>query len=471
MTTDYTDLFARLMAAYAERNPRSAAVDERARAVMVDGGCHSFRLTEPFPPRIVEARGAYATDADGHRLLDFWQGHFANILGHAPAVVAEVVSEALASGRGLQLGMTDELTVETAELVCERVHAERVRFTTSGTLATMYSTMLARSFTGRRLVLKVAGAWHGGQPWGLKGVYFHPGPNPWELESEGLPDHIDDDVVMVRFNDPEDLAEQFRRRGNEVACLIVEPVGGAGSFMFATPEYLTVARELTERYGALLVFDEVVTAFRFRAGDVGALYGVRPDLVALGKIVGGGMPVAAVAGRADVLALIGRDAGSRVGFSGGTYSAHPAAMLAARTMISYLKDHEAEVYPRIAALGEALRGAIERGFAAEGVLAQCSGAPQGGVPGSSLAAVHFPLDPGTVVDAPHISQDPQRCDTELNEPVLQLALLLEGVYSLYGSFAVSTAHTAADVEQVEAACRAVGRWVTSHREALHLTGV
>jgi glutamate-1-semialdehyde 2,1-aminomutase len=450
-------LVEQLSSAYAERRPRSAAIDQRARAVMVDGGNHGVRLNRPFPPRIADARGAYVTDVDGHVLLDFWQGHFANLLGHAPAVVTEALSVAFAAGRGLQLGVPDELTVETAELLAAHVHAEKVRFTTSGTLTTMYAVMLARAFTGRQLVVKVAGGWHGAQPWTLKGVYFHPGPEPWTLESEGLPAHISDEVVLARFNEPEELAEQFRRRGDEIACLIVEPFAGAGSFMAATPEYLAVARELTKRHGALLVFDEVISAFRFCAGDLGALYGIRPDLLTLGKIIGGGMPVAAMAGRADVLALCGREGGDRVTFTGGTYSAHPASMLAARTMVAYLAEHEAEIYPRLAVSGDKLRRAIEQGFAAEGVAVHCSGAPSKAMPGSSLAAIHFPHDADAVIDRPHVGFDPAFCDIALKEGVLQLALLLEDVYTLFGSFALSTAHSEADIERLGAACRAAAR--------------
>jgi glutamate-1-semialdehyde 2,1-aminomutase len=457
LTDDYGSLIEGLSSAYTERHPRSAALDRRARAVMVDGGVHSVRLTRPFPPRVTDARGAYMTDADGHRLLDFWQGHFANLLGHAPAVVTEVLADTFAAGRGLQLGTPDEQTIETAELLCARVHAEKLRFTTSGTLATMYAVMLARAFTGRPLVLKVAGGWHGAQPWGLKGVYFHPGAEPWTLDSEGLPAHIASEVAVTRFNDPEDLVEQFRRSGNKIACLMVEPLAGAGNFMLASPEYLAVARELTERYGALLVLDEVISAFRFCAGDLGALYGIRPDLLTVGKIIGGGMPVAAVAGRADVLGLCGRECGYRVGFSGGTYSAHPASLLAAGTMVSYLVEHEAEIYPRLATLGDKLRRAIEGSFAAEGVVVRCSGVPNEAVTGSSLAAVHFPHDPDLVIDGPHLARDPALCDIVLKDAVLQLALLLEDVYTLYGSCALSTAHTDADVERLGAACRAAAR--------------
>src|SRR5665647_2982971 len=174
---DHTQLIEELSAAYTKRFPRSAALDRRATRAMVDGGSHNVRLNRPFPVRIDSARGAY--------ILDFWQGHFANILGHNPAAVTSVLAGAFASGTGLQHGLTDQLQIETAELLCQCLHAEKVRFTTSGSLATMYAIMLAKAFTGRDRVLKVGGGWHGAQPWGLKGVNFAAGPQPWRPESEG----------------------------------------------------------------------------------------------------------------------------------------------------------------------------------------------------------------------------------------------------------------------------------------------
>ncbi len=457
MKRDHARLIDELSAAYTERFPRSAELDRRARRVMVDGGSHGVRLNRPFPVRIDSAQGAYMRDVDGHDLLDFWQGHFLNILGNNPALVTSALAKAFASGTGLQLGQTEALQIETAELLCRCLGAEKVRFTTSGSLATMYAIMLSRAFTGRDLVLKVGGGWHGAQPWGLKGVYFSAGPEPWLPESEGLSAHLTDEVLVTRFNDPEALTEQFRIHGERLACLIVEPFAGAGNFMLAAPEYLRTARELADRYGALLIFDEVISGFRFRAGDLGSLYGIRPDLVTVGKIVGGGMPVAALAGRGDVLALCGREGGNRVAFTGGTYSAHPASLLAAKTMISYLVEHEAEVYPRLAALGAEMRRRIVGGFAAEGVAARCTGEPNELVPGCSISAIHFPHDEALALDAPHVVLDPACCDTTLSQKALQLSLLLEDVYTLFGSCALGVAHSNADLERLGDACRATAR--------------
>lgn len=453
MVRDYTRLLADMAAEYTRRSPRSAALQERARQVAIDGGHHSLRLDRPFPPRVVAARGAWLRDEDGHDILDFWQGHFANILGHNPPALTAVLSAALADGYGLLTGLTDTVQIEAAELLCRCTGAERVRFTTSGSLATMYATLLARAFTGRELVLKVGGGWHGAQPWGLRGVSYRQGYQ--QPDSEGLSRSLTEEVLTTRFNDPQALNDVFRRYGDRLACFILEPFIGSGGFIAATPEYLREARRLTAHHGAVLILDEIISGFRFRAGDVGALYGVRPDLATFGKVMGGGMPVAAVAGRADILELASID-NTRVKFSGGTYSALPLAMLAARTMMAYLLEHESEIYPRLAALGEAARRTLEESFAAEGVYVQCTGYPNEALRGSSVLAARFPHQEGQPLRSPDDLHE--ACDAFLSEHVLRLALLLEDVHIVHGGGTLSTEHTADDIAFLgEAAQKAAKR--------------
>ncbi len=453
--SDYISLLTELRIAYAVRSPQSAAWNERAQRVLVDGGSHTLRLIQPFPPRIAAAHGAWVTDEDGHAILDFWQGHLANILGHNPDIVTAALSSALAEGGGLQTGFTERYQVEAAELLCARTGAERVRFTTSGTLATMYAILLARAFTGRNVVLKVGGGWHGAQPWALKGVGFHREEGYQHIETAGLPSALGEGVVVTRFNDPQMLHDHFRQYGDRLACFIVEPFMGAGGFMPATGDYLRAARDLTAYYGAVLIFDEVIAGFRFRAGDTGALYGIRPDLATFGKIIGGGMPVAAVAGRADILNLASRS--GRVKFSGGTYSGHPASMLAAKVMLRYLVEHEADIYPRLVVLGDRIRHILEDAFIAEGIYARCTGWGNEALPGSSVFMVHFPYREDQPLNAPDDVFDPRVCDVALNGDVLQLALLLEDVHMTHGHGAASTAHTDTDMVFLETACRKVAR--------------
>ena len=461
---DYTRLWAELKEDYARHAPRSGALNEAAKRVLVDGGSHTLRLTEPFPLRIVAARGAWLQDEDGHNVLDFWQGHLANVLGHNPEVVTAELARAFESGLGLQTGFTDHLQVEAAEVLCRQTGAERVRFTTSGTLATMYTIMLARAHTGRTLVLKVGGGWHGAQPWALKGVGFSAenGAGFQRVESDGVPVGVTDKVIVTGFNDVDRLRDHFRQFGDRLACFIIEPFLGAGGFQPATREYLQEARALSQQYGVVLAFDEVISGFRFRAGDVGALYGVRPDLATFGKAIGGGMPVAAVAGRAEIMNLAGRAGGSRVKFSGGTYSGHPASMLAAKTMMSYLAAHEDEVYPRLAQLGAQTRQTVETAFREEGIYVHCTGDGEDALPGSSMFMLHFPYAEGVPLNVPEDWSNPAVCDVALSRQVLDLALLLEDVFVLHSHGGVSAAHTPADVNFLGEACQRVARRIKSY---------
>jgi glutamate-1-semialdehyde 2,1-aminomutase len=454
---DHSRMLAVLGEAYAAHCPGSAQLHRRAQSSLIDGGSHTLRLIRPFPPRIARAAGAWVEDVDGHRILDYWQGHYSNILGHNPPLVAAVLRTAFEQGYGLQTGFTDALQVQVAELLCERTGAERVRLTTSGSLATMYAVLLARAFTGRDRIMKIGGGWHGAQPWGLKGVDFHDENHTrfQHMDTQGLPEAIAEELLVTRFNDPQMLADHFRRYGDTIACFILEPFIGAGGFLPAEPEYLKLARELATKYGTVLIFDEVISGFRFRAGSLAPLYGVQPDLATYSKIIGGGMPVAAAGGRADIMKLAGRDGG--VKFSGGTYSGHPASLLASLTMMRYLVEHEGELYPRLADLGRRTRRAVEDTFASEGLLAVCTGDGNEAVPGSSLGMVLFPYRDGTQFRSPEDTRNPKICDVVLSDKVLQLALLLEEVHVVHGMGAVSAAHTEDTIAHLSEGCRRAAR--------------
>jgi glutamate-1-semialdehyde 2,1-aminomutase len=457
---DHAKLLARLAKDYEEHSPRSAALHADALRRLVDGGSHTIRLLQPFPPRIVSAQGAYVTDEDGHRILDFWQGHHANILGHNPETVTRPLAEAFKDGFGLQTGFTDALQLKVADLLCPRIGAEKVRFTSSGSLATMYAIMLARAFTGREQVLKVGGGWHGAQPWGLVGVDFRVGraPSFQHAESQGLPNAVSEQVIVTPFNDVTALEDHFRRHGSRIACFIFEPFMGSAGCLPANLAFLRAARDLTRRHGALLIFDEVISGFRFCAGSASSLFGVQPDLATFAKIVGGGMPVAAVAGRSDVMAQAGRAGG--VKFSGGTYSCHPASMLASAAIMRHLIDHEQEIYPLLADLGERTRTAVTEAFRAEGMNVVCTGHGNDALPGGSLGALHFPYDPSTSCDSPEQTRNPEVCDVAMSDVVIQLALLLEDVFVMHGLGSVSVAHTVDDIARLAESCHRAARRIS-----------
>ena len=431
---------------YEVKYPASKAAHARARGVLVDGINHGARLFKPYPFRVTAAQGGRVTDVDGNELVDYWQGHYANILGHNPAVVRQALVAELEHGLGLQTGLPEELETDFAAALAKATGAERVRLTTAGTLATMYAIMLARGYTQRKLVIKVAGGWHGASPLALKGVgRSQTGFD--RVDSAGVPQATDEEIVLTRFNDVDNLRKLFRSLGDRIACFICEPCQGSGGFIPATPEYMAAARELTTHYGALLILDEVITGFRYCAGGVQKLYGVQADLTTFGKIVGGGMPVSAVTGRADVMDLASEDQPQRVWFNGGTFCAHPLALVAGKTMIEYLVAHENEVYPVLAARGEVLRQGIERVFADRGVLARCTGHPNAAITGGSLASVYFPLRDDHVPSSVDDLMDPALCDVVLREQALKLGLLLNNVNVSHGLGALSTAHTDEDLQR------------------------
>ncbi len=429
---------------YRQRFPNSwRHYRERARSVL-DGTSHAIRWSEPFMPVARRAEGPAFEDLDGHRILDYWQGHFANLHGHNPPFLREAMERTLREGRGLQTGLVHEVEAEVCERIAACAGAETVRLTTSGSLATFYAVLLARAFTGRSLVVKVSGGWHGSQPFGLKGVRPREGSFD-HLESEGLGAEVGRDVLLTRFNDPEDLARIFRRHGDGIACFLVEPVLGAGGGFAARSDYLREARRLTAHYGALLLCDEIITGFRFRAGDCTRLYGVVPDLWILGKILGGGMPVAAVAGRRQVLALCTRECG-RVKFEGGTYSAHELSLVAAREQLRHVMEHEGEIYPRLGALGRRMRQGLARVSREIGVPLFLLGDDPDVLPQSSLVLAHPAREAN--LPAPSCPEELlERRHPEIGERLLKSVLMLEGVSTRSGLGAISTAHTEADLDE------------------------
>jgi glutamate-1-semialdehyde 2,1-aminomutase len=457
---DKTRLWQDLVRAYRLKHKKSETLFQKACELQVRGGSHNLRLFEPFPFYDVSSTGSKVADADGHSYVDFWQGHFANILGHNPRVVLEVLADHFKRSEGLTTGFPGLHQRELAELILGRFRAEKIRFTSSGTLASMYAIMLSRAFTGHDLVLKVGGGWHGAQPFALKGVTtYKRGLN--QLESAGLPSRAEPSIVVTRFNDLRDLEQKFARYGERLACFILEPFLGAGGFIFARKSYVQRSRELTRKSGALLIFDEVVSGFRFHPGGVQDLYSVVPDLTVLGKAIGGGMPVSAVAGRADVLELCGPETRreQRVRFDGGTFSAHPASILAGCAYLRCLVDRQEDIYPHIGRLGENARRGIEDTFKRHGFNVKCSGYPDAVAPASSFVGVHFLHVPLEKITSPEETWNPDICDFELREKFFKLAMLEEGFNTFHGYGAVSFAHTEGEIQaSLDAVERIARKW-------------
>jgi glutamate-1-semialdehyde 2,1-aminomutase len=320
-----------LAARFAAAFPGSRSLFERARGVFPDGVTHELRRLEPFPVYVDRALGVYKWDVDGHRLIDFWSGHGAILLGHShPAVVAAVQQQA---AKATHPGACHELEIEWGDLVRKLVpSAERVRFTASGTEATLMALRLARLFTGRPRVLKFAGhfhGWHDAVTPGSDHPHFSPVP--------GVTDSVLTDTIVVPPNDPE-AVERVLSEDRTIGSIILEPTGGHWGQVPIRGPFLRSLRELTSRHGCLLIFDEVITGFRVAPGGAQAHYAVTPDLTTLAKILAGGLPGGCLAGRADVLAGLEQRSGHPRMRHPGTFNANPLSAAAGIATLRIVGD-------------------------------------------------------------------------------------------------------------------------------------
>jgi len=440
-----------LIKVYREKHPKSEIHFNNACQYQVRGGSHNLRLFEPFPFYDSRCEGSKVIDVDGNVYVDFWQGHFANILGHNPKIVLDALIDYFKKGLGLTTGFPGLVQKELAEIILKRIEADKIRFTTSGALATMYSIMLSKAHTKRDFVLKVGGGWHGANPYVLKGITIYD-QSLDQIESAGLPSGMDSQILVTKLNDIEGLREIFREFGERIACFIVEPFVGSGGFIFTTKEYLTV------------IFDEVISGFRFHAGGIQSFYGIKPDLSILGKAVGGGMPVSAVAGRNEIMEFCSPGASrlEKVKFEGGTFSAHPASMLAGVTFLRYLIEHEKELYPRIGQLGANVRQGIEEIFSTHGINVKCTGYGNSIVENSSTVGIHFLKEEIDKITSPEQVWNPKVCDFELKEKIFKLAMLNEGFNIFHGYGSISAAHTEGEIQDsLYAVERIVKSWKKS----------
>ena len=293
----------------------------------IPGGVNSpvraFRNVGGEPFFIARAEGAKIWDLDGNEYLDYVGSWGPAILGHAPKVVVDAVRDAAA--RGLSFGIPNPLEVEMAELICEWMPSiEKVRMVNSGTEATMSCIRLARAFTRRDKIVKFDGCYHGHVDALLvktgSGALTHGQPS-----SAGVPQVFVDLTISLPFNNAEVVRKAFRENNSEIAAVIVEPIPANAGLYFPEENFLPVLREECERNGALLIFDEVITGFRVARGGAQEVFGIKPDLSALGKIIGGGLPVGAFGGRAEIMDQLSPNGPV---YQAGTLSGNPLAMAA-----------------------------------------------------------------------------------------------------------------------------------------------
>jgi glutamate-1-semialdehyde 2,1-aminomutase len=424
--------------AYRLKTPFSENLFKRAKKVLPGGVSHNIHFFSPYPFFVKKAKGSKIWDVDGNEYIDLWMGHYTHILGHYPEVVIEAIERQLKEG--IHWGILFEKQVEWAELIQELIPcAEMVRFCCSGTEATMYAVRVARAFTRKNIILKIAGSWHGANTdlsVGIKGPYE-------KEESLGLFPELQKYTKLIPFNDLPGSLEVIQQNKDDLAGVILEPVVGEGGFIPATMQYLEMLRSETDRLGALLIFDEVISGFRVALGGVQERFHIIPDLTTLGKITGGGLPVGALVGKKEILEETSPEKKvnkwERILIGGGTFSSHPLTTAAGLAMLRFLKDHAEEAYPLLEARGKKVREGIQDSLRREGLDAIVTGI-------GSLFQTHFPFQKEVTLNSPHSIH--YFTDIEKREVEFRIRMLTKGVHVMHGGGSLSTAHSDEDIEKI-----------------------
>ena len=352
---------------YPDPSSRSARIFERACDVMPGGNSRETVYFPPYPVYAVRGKGARVVDADGVERIDFVNSFSSGIHGHAhPAIVDAVRQQA---ERLVCVALPTELEVELAEILCERVPAfDRLRFCNSGTEAVMLSIKAARAYTGKPVIAKIEGAYHG--TYDVAETSQNATPRNWGDPAapasvpvaEGTPESTLGETLVLPFNDAAASGHLLESRRNELAAILVDPLPGRMSYTPATRAYLSFLREWCDRHGVVLIFDEVMS-FRVARSGMQGLLGVTPDLCTVGKIVGGGLPIGVVGGRADIMDVFDPRKGHARVPHGGSFNAHPMSMAAGIAAMGLLDD---DAFAHLQTLGDRLRGGLDDAFVRAG---------------------------------------------------------------------------------------------------------
>jgi glutamate-1-semialdehyde 2,1-aminomutase len=398
---------------------------------------------KPYPIYAAHGAGCRVWDVDGNQYIDCINNFTSLIHGHAHPALIEAATTQLSLGSAF--GLPTESEIDLAELLVSRLPSvDQVRFTNSGTEAVMMALKAARAFTGRPMIAKCEGAYHGSYDYAE--VSLDPRPDAWGRNApvsvayaKGTPQKVLEDVVTIPFNDVEAAVSLIREHSGELACVIVDPMPNRAGLAPADRAYLDALRQVTREVGALLIFDEVIT---FRLGYHGAqgLWDIDPDLTTLGKIMGGGFPVGAIAGRKQFMAVFNPTDGKPALPHGGTFSANPVTMRAGLAAMELLDE---TAFRRFDLMGERVRTGINDAFARCGL--------SGGTVGlGSLLKVHFADRPIRDYRSAYPSEQEAR-----RQAIFNLGLLNRGVLAAgYGLMALSTPMTDEDIDLIIAAASA-----------------
>jgi len=421
---------------YQKNRPKSKILWQKALKVLPGGISHSIRtfgldLIGAFPLFVKSANGPYLRDIDDNEYIDCWNGHFAMILGHNPPEVQQALKDYLK--HGWHFGTNTEYQVELADIIIKgNLGIEKMRFCVSGTEATMYASRLARAYTERRLIAKAKLGWHGANDT----LYYNVGSLINGQTSPGLLDSERAGILTFEIND-ERTFDLIKKNRNDLAAIILEPILGGGGGFPVDVEFLKRLREETVKYGILLIFDEVITGYRFSNALIQNELKIIPDLTTMGKIIGGGMPIGAVGGRYDIIERSSPQEEKQVLIGGGTFSGYPLSMIAGLKTLEILKNSQEE-YTRINNEGEKLRKNLNHFFSDKKI-------PILAIGHKSIIMLHVLSN---WIEKPSIKEIIELTDKK-REALLHLAIFNRNISGLHGLGSLSMAHNQDHIMQIQ----------------------
>jgi len=416
---------------YKKKTRKSAKLFSKSKKLHVNGVSHNIRFYEPYPFVVKKSLGKNLIDVDDNKYTDYWMGHWSLILGHGPKKVKDSLKKQI--DKSWMYGTVNEQTILLSELISKAVPvAEKIRYVTSGTEATMYAVRLARSVTGKKIIAKIDGGWHGYTSDLLKSVNW-----PFtESESSGVVN--EEQIVSIPYNDLEKSIAILKKYSKSLAGVIIEPVLGGGGCIPAEPDYLKGIQEFCKKNNSLFILDEIVTGFRFRYGCLYPTMKLNPDIVTLGKIVGGGMAIGVICGKKEIMQMAdttGKKKSERSYVGGGTFSANPTSMTSGFATLNQLKTKKS-IYLKINSLGEFARKEITKVFDGQVVV---SGK-------GSLFMTHFLKNGITEIKN---AVDVAKCDSSMLTKYHFKMTAHDGIFFLPGKLgAISDAHTKDDVKKM-----------------------
>ncbi|MBA4460244.1 MAG: aminotransferase class III-fold pyridoxal phosphate-dependent enzyme [Nitrosopumilaceae archaeon] len=421
-----------IISEYKKKTKKSAKLFGKSLKLHVNGVSHNIRFYEPYPFVVKQSSGKNLIDVDDNKYTDYWMGHWSLILGHGPKNVKKSLQTQFE--KSWMYGTVNEQTIKLSEIISKAVPvAEKIRYVTSGTEATMYAVRLARSVTGRKVIAKIDGGWHGYTSDLLKSVNW-----PFtESESSGVIN--EEKIVSIPYNNLEESIKILKKFSKDLAGVIIEPVLGGGGCIPATPEYLKGIQEFVRKNKSLFILDEIVTGFRFRFGCLYPTMKLDPDIVTLGKIVGGGMAIGVMCGKKEIMEYAdttGKKKSERSYVGGGTFSANPASMVAGYATLSELKNSANTTYSKLNKLGDMAREGLSKTFG-DKVIVTGKG---------SLFMTHFANNGITEIIN---STDAAKCDSAKLQKYHFKMIAQDGIFFLPGKLgAISMAHTNQDIKKL-----------------------